>query len=667
MAKKNVLQTGCRLIGTVIPVGALRTAKSIGVGEFADLAEFGELCAAMGIGLVQVLPVNDTGYHSSPYSALTAFALNPLYLRIGDLPEAAGFEADIAAIKNEFEGAERFPYEALLRAKMNLLRKIYRACGGGISADPDLNAWIQNNSWVKPYAVFRRLKEANGEKSWREWDTLGQPAPSPATIAAMWNDPPLKEEHRFWAWLQKALDEQFSAAAASLAALGILLEGDLPILMNEDSCDVWANPEIFDLNLSAGAPPDMYSPEGQNWGFPIYNWHEQSKDGYAWWKARLKTAEKYYQAYRIDHVLGFFRIWASRREENSATLGRYVPCVPVSTGDFTALGFDAARIRWMSQPHIFTGEVWDALRAGWGGAFAEEDIAAAAGKVFTLALNRIDGEELWLFKPGIRGEKDIAALDIHRAAKGFLAKAWANRLFFEHEPGQFFPAWYYRTSRAYASLSPAEKQSLDALVELRGLESEKIWEDEGRHLLSELTSSTSMLACAEDLGAVPACVPRVLETLGILGLRVVRWYRDWNTDGQPYARFEDYPERSVCTPAVHDSSCLREWWDKEADQRFFSNFLGVPSLPKVYNPGTARIILSKIATCASRFRVFQMQDLLHLSSRWYTADPAAERINVPGTVNDFNWTYRLPATIGEIMNDEALVRAVRELAAVKSA
>jgi 4-alpha-glucanotransferase len=657
MAKQNeTSKTGGRLIGTVVPVGALRSEKSAGVGEFPDLIEFGALCAKMGVGLVQLLPVNDSGYESSPYSALTAFGLNPIYLRIGDLPEAAGFEADIEALGKEFNSRSRYPYEALLRAKMNILKKIFAKNQKTISESAALKTWIEGNPWVKPYAVFRRLKEANSERSWKEWS--GQ--------TASWDDPSLAEGHLFWAWLQQALDTQFSAAAASLAKAGICLMGDLPILMNEDSCDVWAHPGNFDQALSAGAPPDMYSPEGQNWGFPIYNWQAQSKDGFTWWKGRLKAAEKYYQAYRIDHVLGFFRIWASRREENSALLGRYVPYIPVNPKDFEDLNFDKGRIRWICEPHIPTGELWDAMRAAWGDP-SEEKLAAAAGRAFELALDRIGDEELWLFKKSIRGGKDIEALDIHPAARTYLLKAWGNRVFFEHAPEQFFPAWYYRESRAYGTFSEEEKTALEALLEKRRLDSEKIWEAEGKRLLSVMTESSSMLPCAEDLGAVPGCVPRVLTQLNILGLRVVRWHRDWSGEGQPYVPFEDYPELSVCTPAVHDSSCLREWWDHEADQQAFCDFLGVPFLPKVYNPGTARIIINKIAAAASRFRVFQIQDLLHLSSRWYAADPASERINVPGSYNDFNWTYRLPAAISELAKDEDLIRAVSELAAVKPA
>jgi len=661
MAEKKTGAEG-RLIGTVIPVGALRTEKSIGVGEFSDLAEFGALCAKMGVGLIQLLPVNDTGFQSSPYSALTAFGLHPLYIRIGDLPESDGYESNIQAIKEKHNNAVRFSHEGVLKDKMDLLKKIYQSSKEKIAASSTLKTWIKANPWVKPYAVFRRLKEANAQKSWIEWNG---PDTDPSKIDAFWNDSSLMSEHLFWAWIQMALDTQFSAAVASLAGLGIKLLGDLPILMNEDSCDVWAHQKIFNINLSAGAPPDMYSPDGQNWGFPIYNWQAQSKDGYSWWKDRLKAAEKYYQAYRIDHVLGFFRIWASRREDNSSLLGRFVPYIPVTAKDFEELRFDQGRIRWLCQPHIPTGEIWDAIKAEWNG--DEGGLNAAVNRVFEFALERIGSEELWLFSKSIRGEKDIAALDIHSAAKAFLLKAWGNRVFFEHNPGEYYPLWYYANSRAYASLSEEEKKSLEALLEKHRLDSEKIWEVEGKKLLSVLTSSSSMLPCAEDLGAVPHCVPKVLTQLKILGLRVVRWHREWDKEGQPYIPFEDYPELSVCTPAVHDSSCLREWWDREADQQRFAGLIGVPSLPKVYNPGTARVILSKIASAASRFRIFQIQDLLHLSNLWYAADAAAERINVPGTDNTFNWTYRLPAPISELAKDEGLIRVVSELAAVKPA
>jgi 4-alpha-glucanotransferase len=214
-------------------------------------------------------------------------------------------------------------------------------------------------------------------------------------------------------------------------------------------------------------------------------------------------------------------------------------------------------------------------------------------------------------------------------------------------------------------LSQDEKKVLEELLQKRYVKSEKHWAALGKKLLSVLTESSPMLPCAEDLGAVPACVPKVLGKLKILGLRVVRWHRDWAKPDQPYIPFEDYPQLSVCTPAVHDSSTVREWWEKEANQGQFAGFIGVPSLPKIYNPGTAKVILSKVASARSRFRVFQIQDLLHLSNKYYSEDPAAERINVPGTSNAFNWTYRLPAMIEEIIKDKELLRAVAELSKIK--
>jgi 4-alpha-glucanotransferase len=643
------------------------------VGEFTDLEDFIPLCKKMRIGLIQLLPVNDTGYESSPYSSLTAYGLHPLYLRLEDLEEFKNAgpltKVKIAEAQKNRQKEPRYSHQEILRLKMEVLQSLYNASRTFISqkAAPgnSLGLWIEENPWVKEYAVYRRLKELNEGKSWRQWQDYRDP--SADLIKAMWNTEKYREEHLFWAWIQEALDRQFRHAAEAVKQAGIILKGDLPILMNEDSCDVWAHRNLFNTELSAGAPPDMYSPNGQNWGFPIYNWDAHEGDNYAWWRGRLALAGKYYQAYRIDHVLGFFRIWTCSPHDNSSVLGRYIPHKPITSRDLKKIGFDKSRIRWASYPHIPTAELWTALRNNWGNLFNEADIAAAANRIFIRALTRIGKEDLWLFKRRIKGEKDIEALDVHPAIRGYLLDTWHNRIFVEYEKGKFFPVWYYRNSRAWNTLSPEEQKNLETLFQLRRTKSEKVWEERGKKLLSILAASSSMLPCAEDLGAVPDCVPRVLTRLKILGLRVIRWYRRWDQDGQPYVPFAEYPELSVCTPAVHDSSTVREWWEREAGQEQFAGFIGVPSLPRIYNPGTAKIILAKAASAKSRFRVFQMQDLLHLSNKWYAPDPSNERINVPGTSNDFNWTYRLPGGFDEIARDRELMRAVSELSKVKPA
>jgi 4-alpha-glucanotransferase len=651
-----------RLCGVAVPLGALRSKKSIGAGEYPDLVELGKFCVNAGLSLIQILPVNDTGYDSSPYSALTAFALHPLYISIKDMDEAADFSADIAALKKRFDDAPRFPYRELVRAKMELFRKIFAAGEEAIvksaAKDGVLGRWIEANPWIREYAVFRRLKELHNEKSWKDWTQYRDVTPE--DIEQLWNDPKLLGEHIFWAWIQETAEKQFSQAANRLKKMGVILEGDLPILINEDSADLWAQGGYFDASLSAGAPPDMYSPQGQNWGFPIYDWHALTQDGYTWWKRRLKQAEKFYQAYRIDHVLGFFRIWASSREDNSAILGRYIPYIPVNPKDFKDMGFSPGRIRWISEPHIPTAEVWEALNGA-------PDAAREAERTFRKALRRIGEEELWLFKPSVKGEKDIIAFNFHPAVQDYLLKVWANRIFYEYESGFFSPVWYYRESRAYKSLSNEEREKIETLLEKRRVDSESIWEAQGRRLLAMLSASSSMLPCAEDLGAVPACVPKVLGELKILGLRVLRWNRLWDKDGQPYVPLPDYPELSVATPAVHDSSTVREWWEREADRGVFRGFIKRPDLSDAYTPETARAILGALASAASRFRVFQIQDLLHLKADYYAEDCASERINVPGTANDFNWTYRLPVSIDALCGDSALVEAVREVTSTEAA
>ncbi|MDR3019491.1 MAG: 4-alpha-glucanotransferase [Treponema sp.] len=661
-----------RLIGVAVPVGALRSKNGMGVGEFSDLAKFALLCKKMRVGLIQILPVNDTGFESSPYSSLTAFGLHPLYLRIEELDEfqdaSSKIKSRIKKAKIKFDKDERFSHYLILKEKLEILKALFDDNSADIlksASGGEIYAWIKKNTWVKEYAVYRRLKEANDGKSWKEWEEYQ--TITTAEIEKLWKDKKLQEEHIFWAWLQYALDIQFSNAAQAVAAAGIILKGDLPILMNEDSCDVWAKGEIFNQELSAGAPPDMYSPEGQNWGFPIYNWEAQESDNFAWWKKRLAIAEKYYKAYRIDHVLGFFRIWASSRHDNSSALGRYVPYMPITTGDLIKLGFDKSRIRWVSRPHIKTKELLDVLRKNWGGKFTEDDIQTEAKKMFTTMLERVNEEELWLFKKKIKGEKDIINLEPHPSCLDYLIKKWQDRTFLEYQKGKFSAVWYFRESTAYKTLSGEEKKNIEALLAKRNQRSERIWSTLGKKLLSVLVESSPMLACAEDLGAVPACVPKVLSRLKILSLRVTRWFRIWDKNGQPYIPFENYGELSVCTPAVHDSSTVREWWEKETDQQQFASFLGVPSLPKKYNPGAAKNILTRTAAARSRFRVFQIQDLLHLSNNWYAKDPAKERINVPGTLNDFNWTYRLPARIEEIVKDKELIKVIAQLSRVKPA
>ncbi|GMO25990.1 MAG: hypothetical protein Ta2B_05830 [Termitinemataceae bacterium] len=645
--------TSKRLLGVVVPLAALRTSSKSAIGEYPDLIEFAEFVSKQGIKLIQILPVNDTGYESSPYSALSAFALNPIYIKLGDLVYGADFKKQIAEFNEKFSGDVRFNYYKVAKAKLDLLWDIFAANKDKIEKDTALKVWTEKNEWVKPYAVFRKLKDENEQKSWKAWKTFSKIKGK--EIDTYYNDPKNKTELLFWRYVQFVCDKQFSAVADKLASMNIILKGDLPILLNDDSCDVWSSPEYFCDNLSAGAPPDFYSPDGQNWGFPTYNWPAQQKDDFAWWKARLKAAERYFKAYRIDHILGFFRIWATKRSDISAMMGRYVPYIPIKYDDLAALGYDDARINWICASHIPTHEVWDAVQKKAGG--TDEDIK----RVFETALVRINNEELWLFKTHIKSEKEIVALGLHPAATEYLLSAWKNRIFFEYEKDLYAPVWYYKNSRSYQSFNDEEKAKLDEFLQNLQNDAEHKWEAQGKKLLTVLAGSTSMLACAEDLGAVCDCVPRVLEKLNILSLRVVRWMCDNEAEGQAFLQYADYPKNAVCTTSLHDSTTLRSWWEGEARQDVFAAFNGAPSLPKVYTPGTARLFLKSASKSASLFFIVPLIDLLHLSPKWYADDPSSERINIPGTLNDFNWTWRIPAPIAVLAADPDLQSAIKEI------
>lgn len=671
--------SGRRLSGLALPLSALRTVESPGCGEFPDLHLAAELAQSWNLDLVQLLPVNDSGTQPSPYGALSAFALHPLYLRISALPElAAGGAASLAAadrkllrqaaseMLDRFRDAERVPHEELLAAKLDLLERIWEARSKerglsrarGSAKGAELDDWIASKPWIKAYTAFVESKRRNEGRPWWEWSVLRDPREE--DIEQLWSDATWRPRLRFWAWVQLRAAQQFLAAAEDLALRGIALMGDIPILMNEDSADIWARRSCFHLHLSAGAPPDMYSYLGQNWGFPIYDWESMSSDGYAFWVERLREVDAYYSCYRIDHVLGFFRIWSLSARERSGYLGHFVPERPIVRSELRSLGFSEERLRWISQPHIREAQ----LIAAAGEAAAQAAVHAA--------LDRIGDERLFLFKPTIRGERDIEAIPtLSPAAREFLVGAWRDRALIEYEPDTFSAAWRFRESSCWQTLSDGERGALEALVAERGRASEELWARTGRRLLGALKEAVPMLPCAEDLGTVPDCVPQVLEELGILSLRVLRWTRRWNEPGQPFVRPSEYPVLSVACPSVHDSSSLRAWWESEADRERLWALVAeelrrdIGPCPSRLAPRDAALVLELLARSRSRFVVFPVQDLIALSDR-RPVDPGEERINVPGTTGPENWSYRMPRRIEELATDQQLGSRVRSLVAART-
>ena len=646
--------------GVSIPVSALRTADSCGVGDFGDLAALGRWCRLVRLDVIQLLPVNDTGSNSSPYSALSAFALHPLYARLQEIPGAERYAAEIERFRVEAARSEaarggRFSYHQVLDFKLSLIEKLAAENAPGIRSDPAFKRWKEANPWVVPYAVFTALKKLNGNAPWTQWAD-GMSSPDPAGVTR-WHDE--HEEACLCAtWTQYLLEGQLSAACRTLNADGVYLKGDLPILMSAESADVWAERRYFDLGATAGAPPDMFSPDGQNWGFPVYDWESLGKDDYRWWKERLKQAGKFFNAFRIDHVLGFFRIWRIPRGERTGILGRFSPSFGLSPQDFRALGFDDGRVRWLTVPHVTAADI--------------QSLGAEGPRVAGQYLQRIGTQELYNLQPAVDGQAAIDALPEPGTVKAFLQRHHADRTLIE-EAGTYYPAWYLSEKTGFKGLTDPEKAALRALLGKRRVDSEADWEQRGRRLLATLQSGTDMLVCAEDLGDVPRCVPRVLASLGILGLRIVRWsraYDDVTPGGQaPFIPPARYSPLSVCTPSVHDTSTVRGWWAEDPVERelFYKHLGGEGPCPAVMTAPLLRRILEHCCAASSLLCMFQAQDLLDLDHGLWSPDPSADRINIPGTVSDSNWTWRLPIPVEELRGRSVLNESIRVLTTARRA
>ena len=637
------------LTGIVVPVSALKSRHGAGIGEFADLVPFGRWAASAGVELIQLLPVNDTGFERSPYSALSAFALHPIYARLDDFPEArdAAPASRIAQLKSETATAERVDFDAVLSAKISIVRSMWDRSTR--KDREDAAAWGAENPWVRPYALYSLLKDENDRKPWTEWPRHRDP--SEVDLKRLWRK--RRSDAAFHVWLQWHLDRQFRSAAEELKALGVLLKGDIPILINDDSADVWARRENFRLDFRAGSPPDAGSPDGQNWGFPTYDWNYLESTGYQWWRERLERAAVFYDAYRIDHVLGFFRIWCIPETDRSARCGFFDPSAPILRGDLERLGWDSGRIVWMSRAHIPGEELRDALG---------EDAERAAEM-----LHQVENEDLWRADADSPTEEELAGTALDPSARERLAEFLRNRTLLELSDGTFRPNWSYEATRGWASLDDEDRRALDGLLKRKAVESEGLWDRTGRERLTMMKGDGSMLVCAEDLGSIPDCVPPALDDLGILGLRVCRWAREWNEPGEPYIRPSDYPELSVATASVHDSTTLRDWLAKEAaDDSALREVLDLPADADLGGTRGVRTVLEALQRSASLLAVHPLQDLLALDASCVDADPAAERFNTPGTVGGSNWTWRMKPTIEDLPTLAKLNAELRALCEIRT-
>jgi len=716
-----------QIAGLAVPLLALKRNANAACGEFPDLVHLGRLAKQWGLSLIQLLPLNDTGNGTSPYAALSAFALHPLYISLSGIADAmASLGVPLAdetikelthaeqALDRKYGQNARVPYEDVLRAKLAALRAAWSVSRDFCS--PLAEAFAAREDWAKPYACFISLKEKFGLAPWWEWPEWKNV--SPADIDALWFNIEFAEEARFRLWLQVLAREQLRRAAQEVGELGVDIMGDIPILLARDSADVWFSRDNFILDRQAGAPPDMYSPRGQNWGFPLYDWDALRVRDYAFWRQRLGYADEFYTSYRIDHVLGFFRIWAISAHESEAYLGVFDPSERVSRAELRSLGFPDERLTWLSRPHVPEWKIQDAekkcldefatVAGSLGGeqsvADKKANFARRLASVRAACFARINNEPLFLFSKDIRGTADIYGLfsdvrhdfpeaghSLDEYARG-MSDWWIDRALYEVELDRYVLQWSYHDTTSWKSLNPQERDALEAKAAALTETSLDIWEKRGRDLLSMLVSATEMQPFAEDLGAVPPCVPKVLREMEIPGLRVLRWERQWDKPGQPYVPLEMYEPLSVACTSVHDSTNMRQWWAEEADRsqlwRMFAKMAehdalmrslfenrarkkeaagqapqGAAEASAELDTDSAALLIRALALSSSIVAVYPVQDILACHPEWREANPRDERINVPGTTLATNWTYRMPVDLHTLVRDKDFSAFVSRLAA----
>jgi len=633
--------------GVAIPVFALRSKKSFGTGEFTDLKLLVNWAKRTGLKLVQLLPINDTTATNSrkdsyPYSAISAFALHPLYI---NLEAIAGAEAPVikslAAKKKQLNRQEAMDYEAVMALKTAALRKIYKAQKKLLKSDVSYFEFFDlNRHWLVPYAVFCYLRDKHATPEFSEWPAFSNYDEAEIQQLA---DPAQKhyDEIALHYFIQYHLHLQLKDATAYAHKNGIVIKGDIPIGIAKNSVDAWVEPSLYNMEEQAGAPPDLFAKKGQNWGFPTYNWKKMQENDFTWWRQRFEQMSAYFDAFRIDHILGFFRIWSIPASQVEGIMGRFVPAIPVRINELFEKGISFERYRY-TQPFINE----PVLRDTFGIHYDE------AVKTF------FDGEEL---KPEFATQQQVEAYfeketALEPALKDGLFDIISNIIFFEEEESQG-QRFHFRIgmedTASFRNLDAHSQQQLKLLyTDYFYKRQDDLWRQEAMHKLPGLKQSTNMLVCGEDLGMVPHCVPEVMEQTGILSLEIQRMPKK---RGAEFFHPADAPYLSVVTPSTHDMSTVREWWEEDplATRRFYNNLMGhFGDAPPYCEPWINKEILVQHLYSPAMWSIFQLQDLLGIDAGLRREDPRAERINVPADPNHY-WNYRMHIDLEDLAKANA--------------
>lgn len=645
--------------GVAIPVFSLRSKDGFGIGEFNDLKKLVDFSEACKLKIVQILPVNDTIANKSwtdsyPYAAISVFALNPIYLNIPATGKLAKKDAiTYEAEKNDLNALDKVDFERVLESKMRYARLLYKTVVKKLPNDSNYQNFLEKNAWwVKDYAAFCVLRDHNNTPDFTQW---GEHSVYKAVkVEAMWGEGKWQEALHFYVFLQFHLDAQLGGAKAYGRTKSIVLKGDLPIGIYRYSCDAWTQPQLYNMDQQAGAPPDDYAVNGQNWGFPTYNWKEMSLNNFEWWRQRMQKLAEYFDALRIDHILGFFRIWSIPLDEVTGTLGKFYPRMPLSSAELAANGLKGD-IKRFTKPYIRKYIL----------NFLFGDKTAYVIEHFLVEVF----ENAYLLKPEFKHQKAVYDYfkTIDLPDKDELAQNIAylltEVLILEDDgdsEAKYNPRITMHTTYSYRDLDEMNKRALDKIyVDYFYNRHSQYWKEQALWKLPVLIHATDMLICGEDLGMIPDTVPEVMEDLNIITLEIQRMPKGNSLFGNTSA----YPYDSVCSPSCHDMSTIRGWWEGNVStaQAYYHLILNqVGEAPRECTPGIVEAIVRDHLASPSIFAIFPIQDLMGMDEILRKQDSFSEQINEPSNPRHY-WRYRMHLDIETLSENEAFCDKIKAM------
>ncbi len=647
--------------GIAIPVFSLKSENSFGVGDFGDLKRMIDWAVSTQQKVIQILPINDTTMthewtDSYPYNSISIYAFHPMY---ADIKQMGTLKDKSAAAKfnkkqKELNGLPAMDYEAVNQTKWEYFRLIFKQEGEKVLASGEFGEFFNaNKEWLQPYAVFSYLRDAFQTPNFREWPRHS--VYNAQDIEKMCRPESVDYPHiALYYYIQFHLHLQLVAATKYAREHGVVLKGDIPIGISRNSVEAWTEPYYFNLNGQAGAPPDDFSVNGQNWGFPTYNWDVMEKDGYRWWMKRFQKMSEYFDAYRIDHILGFFRIWEIPMHAVHGLLGQFIPSIPMSREEIESYGLPFREEYLIPYIHeSFLGQVFGPHTDYVKQTFL---LPAETPGVYHMKPEFTPQREVESFFAGKNDENSLWIRD-------GLYTLISDVLFVPDtkEKDKYHPRIGIQRDFIFRSLNEQEQNAFNRLYDQYYYHRHnEFWRQQAMKKLPQLTQSTRMLVCGEDLGMIPDCVSSVMNDLRILSLEIQRMPKN---PMHEFGYLNEYPYRSVCTISTHDMSTLRGWWEEDylQTQRYYNTMLGhYGTAPTVATPELCEEVVRNHLKSNSILCILSLQDWLSIDGKWRNPNVQEERINVPSNPRNY-WRYRMHLTLEQLMKAEELNDKIREL------